>query len=53
MDVNGDSVMQPARRSQAERRAATRRALLEAGRQLFAERGFAAAGQEEIVERAG
>jgi len=32
---------------------ATRRALLEAGRELFAARGFAGAGQEEIVERAG
>ncbi len=53
MDVNGDSLMQPARRSQAERRAATRRALLDAGRELFAEHGFAGAGQEEIVERAG
>ncbi len=53
MDVNGGPLMQPARRSQAERRAATRRALLDAGRELFAERGFSGAGQEEIVERAG
>lgn len=53
MDVNGDPPMQPTRRSQAERSAATRRALLDAGRELFAERGFAGAGQEEIVERAG
>jgi AcrR family transcriptional regulator len=53
MDVNGDSSRPTGRRSQSERRAATRRALLEAGRELFAERGFAAAGQEEIVERAG
>ncbi|HEY7946988.1 MAG TPA: helix-turn-helix domain-containing protein [Acidimicrobiales bacterium] len=41
------------RRSQAERSATTRQALLEAGRTLFAERGFAGAGQEEIVELAG
>lgn len=41
------------RRTQAERREATRRALLEAGRDLFAERGFAGAAREEIVERAG
>src|SRR5580704_8450584 len=43
----------PPRRSQAQRSATTRQALLEAGRSLFAERGFAGAGQEEIVERAG
>jgi AcrR family transcriptional regulator len=53
MDVNGDSSAPRGRRTQTERRAATRRALLDAGRELFAERGFAAAGQEEIVERAG
>jgi AcrR family transcriptional regulator len=41
------------RRSQAERSAATRQALLGAGRALFTERGFAGAAQEEIVERAG
>jgi AcrR family transcriptional regulator len=43
----------PPRRSQAQRSATTRQALLDAGRSLFAERGFAGAGQEEIVERAG
>jgi AcrR family transcriptional regulator len=53
MDVNEDSSRPAGRRSQSERRAATRRALLDAGRELFAERGFAAAGQEDIVERAG
>jgi AcrR family transcriptional regulator len=53
MDVNEDSSRPAGRRSQSERRAATRRALLDAGRDLFAERGFAAAGQEDIVERAG
>ncbi len=53
MVVNEDPGPQPRRRTQAERRAATRLALLDAGRELFAERGFAGAGQEEIVERAG
>jgi AcrR family transcriptional regulator len=43
----------PARRTQAERRAATRQALVDAGRELFAAYGYAGAGQEEIVERAG
>jgi AcrR family transcriptional regulator len=41
------------RRTQAERTATTRRALLQAGRSLFATCGFAAASQEEIVESAG
>lgn len=41
------------RRTQSERRAATRGALVAAARELFAERGFAAVGREEIVERAG
>jgi len=41
------------RRSQAERRASTRAALVAAGRELFAASGYAGAGQEEIVERAG
>jgi AcrR family transcriptional regulator len=41
------------RRTQAERRAETRAALIAAGRALFTERGFAGAGREEIVERAG
>lgn len=50
IDVNGEGRH---RRTQAERRASTRAALLAAARELFAERGFAAAGREEIVERAG
>lgn len=41
------------RRTQAERSAATRAALLGAARTLFAEKGFAATGREEIVEAAG
>jgi AcrR family transcriptional regulator len=49
--VNGEP--RHTRRSQAERRAATRAALIAAARELFAERGFAGAGREDIVERAG
>lgn len=41
------------RRTQVERRAATRAALVAAARELFATRGFAGAGREDIVERAG
>jgi AcrR family transcriptional regulator len=41
------------RRTQAERSASTRAALLAAGRELFGQRGFAASGREEIVRRAG
>ena len=41
------------RRTQAERSAATRAALLAAARALFAEHGFAGAAREDIVERAG
>lgn len=43
----------PGRRSQAERRASTRAALMAAGRELFTERGYAGAGREDIVARAG
>ena len=39
--------------TQAERTATTRRALLAAGRELFAANGFAATPREEIVEKAG
>ncbi|MFD2648156.1 TetR family transcriptional regulator [Devosia albogilva] len=41
------------RRSQAERRAETRRLLLEAGRKLFAEKGFADTATPDIVAAAG
>ena len=40
-------------RTQAERSESTRAALIGAGRELFAERGYAAVGTEEIVRRAG
>jgi AcrR family transcriptional regulator len=43
----------PNRRTQPERRAQTRAALIAAARTLFTEQGFAGAGREEIVERAG
>ena len=41
------------RRTQAERTERTRGALLEAARELFAERGFADTGREDIAARAG
>jgi AcrR family transcriptional regulator len=50
MAVNGEKGH---RRTQAARSHATRTALLASGRALFAERGFAGTGREEIVERAG
>jgi len=40
-------------RTQAERTASTRGALLRSARELFAERGYAGTGREEIAERAG
>jgi AcrR family transcriptional regulator len=51
--VKRDPGHQPTRRTQAERREATRGALVLAARELFAAKGFAGAGREEIVERAG
>ena len=42
----------PSRRSQAERRAETRRALIDAGRALFTEQGFRDVTTSAIVERA-
>src|SRR3954453_14090288 len=41
------------RKTQAERSEATRGALIAAARPLFAERGFAGVGTEEIVRAAG
>jgi AcrR family transcriptional regulator len=41
------------KRTQAERSEATREALIEAARALFADRGYAAVGTEEIVRAAG
>jgi AcrR family transcriptional regulator len=56
MPVNGDKGhdgLGPRRRSQAERTAATRGALLDAARGLFATRGYARTGREDIVCAAG
>lgn len=47
------SATEPSRRTQAERREATRAALIDAGRKLFAERGYERVGTEEIVAAAG
>ncbi|MBF0678476.1 MAG: TetR/AcrR family transcriptional regulator [Devosia sp.] len=45
--------MQDVKRTQEDRRAATREALLDAARGLFAEKGFAATSTPEIVAAAG
>jgi AcrR family transcriptional regulator len=45
--------MEVNRRTQADRSAATRAALVDAARPLFAEQGFAAVGTEAIVRAAG
>jgi AcrR family transcriptional regulator len=50
MKVNGDV---PQRRTQAERTAATRARLLDAGRRLFATDGYAAVSTQAIVDTAG
>jgi AcrR family transcriptional regulator len=41
------------KRTQSERSEATRRALIEAARRLFAERGYSQVGTEEVVRAAG
>lgn len=56
MNVNRKEDSAPsgtARRTQAERSESTRGALIEAARALFAERGYAGVGTEEIVRAAG
>jgi AcrR family transcriptional regulator len=45
--------MKRLRRTQADRTAATRAALIQAGRKLFAEHGFAGVGTETLVGEAG
>ena len=52
MNVNDMSVKAHTGR-QAERSEATRKALVDVGRKLFAKRGYAGVGTEEIVRRAG
>ncbi len=51
MEVNGAG--RGARRTQAERTAATRTALIAAARPLFAEHGYAGVGTQAIVDAAG
>ncbi len=46
-------VNRPARRTQADRSARTRAALVTAARELFADKGFAATSRDEIASRAG
>jgi AcrR family transcriptional regulator len=56
MDVNGGdgaAARTTPRTTNAERSEATRTALLETAREMFAERGYAAVGTEEIVRQAG
>src|SRR3954469_16789413 len=50
MTQNAPAARRP---TQSERTARTRSALLGAARELFAERGFAATGREDIAARAG
>jgi len=50
---SGGQTLESERRTQAERSESTRRALVEAARPLFAARGYAGVGTEEIVRSAG
>jgi AcrR family transcriptional regulator len=50
---SGRTPKAPLRRTQGERSEATRGELVAAGRRLFAERGYAGVGTEEIVRAAG
>jgi AcrR family transcriptional regulator len=52
-DAAGGARPQGDRRTQADRAAATRKALIAAGRELFAARGYEDVGAEEIVRTAG
>lgn len=52
-EAKGAEKRPAARRSNAERHAETRAALMTAGRELFAQKGFAGTGTPEIVARAG
>jgi AcrR family transcriptional regulator len=51
--ITPDATATRPRRSQAERATQTRTALVAAARDLFAQKGFAATGRDEIAARAG
>jgi AcrR family transcriptional regulator len=53
MDVKSSDATKPTRTLKAERSDATRSALIATARGLFAERGYAAVGTEEIVRATG
>src|SRR5712691_2803501 len=53
MNVKKEAVAAPLRTTKAEQSEATRAALIGAARELFAERGYAGVGTEEIVRAAG
>jgi AcrR family transcriptional regulator len=53
MHVNREKGSETQRRTQAERTASTRSALIAAARRLFTERGYEGVGTEEIVRAAG
>ncbi len=53
MDVNLDGPVAVTRRTQADRTAATRAALVDAARRLFAEHGYADVGTERVAQAAG
>lgn len=54
MEVNPPTSPEPPkRRTQAQRSATTREALLTAARELFADKGYAATGRETVADRAG
>jgi len=53
MSVSSDPAPPPSPGRRAQQSEATRTALLRAARELFATRGYAAVGTEELVQRAG
>lgn len=53
MTDGGGAPARPQRRTQSERREATRAALIDAGRELFATRGYEAVATADVVREAG